>query len=187
MQQVTDELLLHLAEISATLIGLFLVGVFFYVESGLRRWDDARTVFEPYLRAGTRIVLILYAIPLWLSLTMIMLAPVWARLLLVVLSLVLVAANVDTVARIRAVTRATRSIALLINEVVSTIAVLALIVIPWALGGMRPNREELIWAVVLSLASGFLSTCALVMSAFDIAHTQASDAPTREPARSSDG
>lgn len=64
MLQVTGQFLLHLTEISATLIGLFLVGVFFYVESGLRRWDHAREVFEPYLRAGTRIVLILYAIPL---------------------------------------------------------------------------------------------------------------------------
>jgi hypothetical protein len=40
-------------------------------------------VFEPCVRAGTRFVLILYAIPLWLSLTTVMLAPVRARLLLV--------------------------------------------------------------------------------------------------------
>jgi hypothetical protein len=50
-----------MAEVSATLIGLFFVGVFFYVDSGLRRLEHVRPVFEPYLRAGTRITLIVFA------------------------------------------------------------------------------------------------------------------------------
>jgi hypothetical protein len=63
MRQVSDAFLLNMAEVSASLIGLFLVGVFFYVETGLRRSGRAREVFEPYLRAGTRITLIVFATP----------------------------------------------------------------------------------------------------------------------------
>jgi hypothetical protein len=39
MREVSDEFLLNMAEVSATLIGLFFVGVFFYVEIGFRRLD----------------------------------------------------------------------------------------------------------------------------------------------------
>ena len=58
MRHVSDAFLLNMAEVSSTLIGLFLVGVFFYIETGIRRLDHARRVFESYLRAGTRITLI---------------------------------------------------------------------------------------------------------------------------------
>jgi hypothetical protein len=54
MREVSDAFLLNVAEVSATLIGLFLVGVFFYVET-----------------------------------------PNWNRVLFLVLSLMLLAANVD--------------------------------------------------------------------------------------------
>jgi hypothetical protein len=87
MRQVSDAFLLNMAEISATLIGLFLVGVFFYIETGLRRWERARQVVVPYLRAGTRITLIFFAIPLGLSLALVALEPFWARVLFVPLSL----------------------------------------------------------------------------------------------------
>jgi hypothetical protein len=41
MRDVSDDFLLNVAEVSATLIGLFLVGVFFYVETGFRRLGEA--------------------------------------------------------------------------------------------------------------------------------------------------
>jgi len=53
--------------------------VFFYVETGLRRSGPAREVFEPYLRAGTRITLIVFSIPIGLSLAQVALEPAWAR------------------------------------------------------------------------------------------------------------
>lgn len=102
MRPVTDAFLLNMAEVSATLIGLFFVGVFFYVDSGLRRLEHVRAVFEPYLRAGTRITLIVFAIPLSLSLSLVALEIVWSRILFVLLSLTLIAANVDTLVRIGA-------------------------------------------------------------------------------------
>jgi hypothetical protein len=57
--------------------------------------------------------------------------------------LLLVAANVDTARRSRGVVHLTRSAALAVNEVVGTIAVAALVVVPWALGGLHPTREDL--------------------------------------------
>ncbi|MGH3083583.1 MAG: hypothetical protein ACRDNP_05890 [Gaiellaceae bacterium] len=167
MREVTDSFLLQVAEISATLIGLFLVGLLFYIETGFRRLGEAREVMEPYFRAGARIVLILYAIPLFLSLTLVVLGPTWNRLLFLLLSVLLVAANVDTIAHVRTLARVEHSGVWLVNEVIGSIAVLAIVIVPWALGGLHPSREDLTWAILLSLAAGFLSVGALVLSIFD--------------------
>jgi hypothetical protein len=177
MGRVSDAFLLNMAEVSAGLIGLFLVGVFYYVETGLRRAGGARRVFEPYMRAGTRITLIVFAITIGLSLALVALEPAWARALFAVLSLLLLAANVDSARRVRGVARSTGSTALLVNEVVTTAIALVMIVIPWALGGLHPTREHLTWAILLSFAAGFLSIGATVMSAFDVARMDASAPP----------
>jgi len=173
MQEVSDTFLLTTAEISAGLIGLFFVGVFFYMESGLRRVGPAREVFEPYLRSGTRITFIVFAFPIGLSLALVALEPVWARVLFALLSLVLILANVDSAVRVRGVAKVTGSIALLANEVVTTIVSVLMLVTPWALGGFHPTREDLTWAILLSFAAGFLSIGAVVISAFDIARLDA--------------
>lgn len=180
MRQISDPFLLNMAEVSATLIGLFLVGVFFYVETGLRRLDDAREIFETYLRAGIRITLIVFAIPILLSLTLVALEPIFARVLFALLSLIVVAANYDTAVRIWPVWKATRSTALLLMEVVTTVAVVVLVVVPWALGGLEPTREDLTWAILLAFAAGFLSIMATTMSAFDMARDGA-DEPELRP------
>jgi hypothetical protein len=173
MRHVSDAFLLNMAEVSASLIGLFLVGVFFYVETGLRRSGEARRLFEPYLRAGTRITLIVFAIPIGVSLTLVAMDLFWARALLVLLSVILIAANVESAVRIRGVAKATGSRALLVNEVVTTALTVVTIIIPWILGGLHPDREDLAWAVILAFAMGFLSIGATVISAFDIAKLQA--------------
>lgn len=172
MREVSDAFLLNMAEVSATLIGLFLVGVFFYVDTGLRRVDRAREAFEPYLRAGTRVTLVVFTIPLGLSLALVALDPVWARLLFLLLSLLLVGAGVDSAVRVRGVRKVTGSTALLVNEVVTSLLALVLVVLPWALGGLHPTREDLTLAIILSFAAGFLSIGATVMSAFDVARLE---------------
>jgi hypothetical protein len=177
MRPVSNDFLLNMAEVSGSLIGLFLVGVFFYVEFGLGQLDRARAGFEPYLRAGTRITLIVFAIPLGLSLSLVALELAWSRALFVILSVLLLAANVDTIRRIGESTRATRSWGLLTNELVTTLLSLTLIVLPWILGGLRPDRRDLTWAIVLAFAAGFLSICATVMSAFDTARFEAAPGP----------
>jgi hypothetical protein len=175
MRQVSDAFLLNMAEVSAALVGLFLVGVFFFVETGFRRVEHSREIVAPYFRAGTRIVLILFAIPLILSLTLVALELTWSRVLFVVLSLLLVAANLDTAIRIPSVARATGSTALLVNEVVGTAAVAVIVLLPWILGGIDPTREDLAWGVLLSFATGFLSIATIVLWAFDLAGSEASD------------
>jgi len=178
MRTVTDAFLLNMAEVSAALIGLFLVGMFFYVETGFRRTAHAPVV-RPYFRASTRIVLLLYAIPIGVSLTLVALELPWSRVLFLLLSLLLVAANVDTAIRSRGTVSVTRSTALAVNEVAGTVGVVTLVVVPWVLGGLHPSREDLTWAILVSFATGFLSICTLVLSAFDIARSD--DVDTSPP------
>jgi hypothetical protein len=177
MRDVPDAFLLNVAEVSASLVGLFLVGIFFYVETGLHR-SRGRAVFQPYLRAGTRITLIVFAIPIGLSLAFVALEPVWARLLFLVLSILLIVANVDSIVRVRGVARVTRSKALLLNEIVTTIMAALLIVLPWALGGFHPTRPDFVWAILLAFAAGFLSISATVISAFDVESAEANTPKT---------
>lgn len=177
MREVSDAYLLTMAEVSATLIGLFLVGAFFYADTGLPRLGAARNAFEPYLRAGIRITLIVLAIPLLLSLTLVVLEPVWSRLLFLGLSAVVLTANVDTLRTIPDVWKTTRSTGLLVMEVLTTAGVIALVILPWALGGPGPAREHLNWAILIAFGAGFLSLAATVMSVFDLARTSSSEAP----------
>jgi hypothetical protein len=164
MREVSDAFLLQVAEISATLIGLFLVGVFFYVETGFRRLSPHRRVaFEPYFKAGTRIVLVLYAVPLFLSLTLVALTPGWNKVLFLLLSIVLLATNIASLARVRGIESAT----LLANELAGTALVVVLVLLPWVLGGLHPTREDFTWSILLSLGAGFLSVGALVLSVLD--------------------
>ena len=175
VQPVTDAFLLNMAEVSATLIGLFFVGIFFYIESGLRRLEHVRAIVEPYLRAGTRITLIVFAIPLGLSLSLVALDLVWSRILFAVLCVTLIAANVDSLVRVGGVSRASRSRGFLVMELATTALAALLIVAPWALGGLHPTREDLTWAILLSFAAGFLSIFATVMSVFDISRIEGAE------------
>lgn len=168
MRRVSDDFLLNMAEVSAGLVGLFLVGMFFYVETGFRRSRQAQ-VIAPYFRSSTRIVLVLYGITIGLSLTLAALEMVWSRVLFAVLSVVLVVANVDTAVRSRSASSVMGSKMLAMNEIAGTIGVVALVVIPWALGGLHPSRGDLTWAILIAFGTGFLSICTVVLSAFDIA------------------
>ena len=89
------------------------------------------------------------------------------------LSLLLLAANLDTAARIRAVARVTGSTALLVNELVGTAAVVTIVALPWVLGGLHPTREDLAWAILLAFAAGFASISALVLFVQDLARFEA--------------
>jgi hypothetical protein len=169
MREVSDDFLLNMAEVTGAIMGLFLVGIFFFADTGFRRLGPGRGVVEPYIRASTRITLILFTIPLALSLTLVVLEPGWSTALFALLSLVLIAANVDTATRVRGVRGILGSPALLATEVVGTALVVVLLVLPWTLGGIDPSREDLTWAILLSFAAGLLSVFATVMTVFDLA------------------
>ena len=57
--------------------------------------------------------------------------------------------------------------ALVVNEWLTSAAVLAAIILPWALGGRIPEVAAFVPSALLILASGFVSTAALVMTLFD--------------------
>jgi hypothetical protein len=185
MREVSDAFLLSVAGISATLVGLFLVGVFFYIETGPRRGDTQRDAFVRYLRAGTRITLIVFAIPVGLSLALVAMELPYARVLFGVLCILLLAANVDSARRVRGVERVTGSTTMLAMEVVTSMLAVALVITPWVLGGLRPTREDLTWAIVLAFAAGLLSIAATVLSAFDVVRAAPEPEPhVRRPTRS---
>jgi hypothetical protein len=164
-----------MAEVSAGLIGLFLVGMFFYVETGFRQLGPVRSVVESYFRASTRIVMLLFAIPLALSLTLVVLETVWTAVLFGIMSVALVVANVDTAIQILAVHRVTRSTAMLANEVLGSIGVVFIVLLPWVLGGIDPTREDFTWAILVSFAIAFLSLMTVVLSVFDLARMRAQE------------
>ena len=162
---MSDGFLLQVAEISAGLVGLFLVGVFFYVEAGEGR---ASADVDRYFRASARIVLVVYAIPVGLSLSLVVLAPALSRLLLVLLGAALVAANVDSATHVRTVAARTGSRLLPVTELVGTLLVALTVTVPWLLGGLHPTREDLTWSILLAFATGLLSIYAVVLYAFDL-------------------
>jgi hypothetical protein len=169
MREVSDAFLLQMAEVSGALFGLFLVGMLFFVETGFRRLGPERDVVVPYFRASTRVVLLLFAIPLALSFALVVLEDTWTTVLFAVLSVALVATNLDTAARIQEVQKLTGSRVLLANEVAGTVGVVLIVLLPWILGGIDPTREDLTWSILISFATAFLSLATLLLSVFDIA------------------
>lgn len=163
--EVRDDLLLTLVGASATLLGLFLVGVFFFVDSPTRRRTPA---FESYLRVGTSIVLLVYAIPLIAPLVLIIAGPVPASIVFAGFSLALIVQNVRTVAHLRRLPRQMRSANFVVNEAVGTLLIVAMVALPWVLGGFWPTREHLAASFVLALVAAFVSTCTFVIAAFDL-------------------
>jgi hypothetical protein len=114
-----------------------------------------------------------FAIPLLLSLTLVAMKPVWSHLLFATLCVLLIAANVDSLRRVRGV--AEMAPALLLNELIGTAAAVVVVALPWILGGIDPSREDLTWSIMLAFATGFLSVSTLVLSAFDITRVERRD------------
>lgn len=167
-REVTDEVLLGLAGIAATLVGTFIVAVFFYLDSVLHRSRGAAgSAPDKYMRAGARWVLIAYSLPLVVPLALVGAEPVWAHVAFLACAAALVLATVDTTRRIlkRGATR--RSPALAANEAWTSVAVVVLVVLPWILGGATPSRSDFVPSLLLALAIGFTSTATVIMSVFD--------------------
>lgn len=175
MRPVSDSFLFLMAEISAGLVGLFLIGVFFFIQTGFRRVAHGGDVVEVHIREGTRIVLLLFAIPIFVSLSLVALNPGWTKVLFVVLSLGLIAVNIDFVVRVRTIGWSDLVLPLSITGVLGPIGSLLLVTLPWILGGFNPTREDFTWAILVAFLIGFISIGALVLAAFDLAHLEASE------------
>ena len=96
----------------------------------------------------------------------------WSRAIFLLLCVALVAANIDTANQVRDVKRATGSQTLFTNEIVGTVGVVILVVVPWLLGGPDPTREDLTWAILVSFATAFISVLALVLSVLEVAKAE---------------
>ncbi|WP_407317999.1 hypothetical protein UQW22_15615 [Isoptericola halotolerans] len=183
--EVTDEFLLGLAGIAATLVGTFIVAVFFYLDSALHRSRGAAgSAPDQYMRAGARWVLIAYSLPLFVALALAGAEPVWGAVAFLVFVAALVVATVDTTRRIVKKGATRKSPALAANEICTSLAVAALAVLPWVLGGWIPSPSDFVPSMLLALAIGFTSTAMVIMSVFDAARLSA---PAPEPAAPSWG
>jgi len=162
-----NELLLGIAGVGATLIGTFIVGVFFYIDTDLHRMLMATDAADRYLRSGVRWVFLVYALPVLVPLTLAALDPIWGAATFIALSAILVMATVDTGRRIVKSGRMGVSRSLAVNQWVSTVGVLALVVLPWVIGGWLPPASAFVPSTIIAIAIGFTSTAALIMTQFD--------------------
>ena len=97
-------------------MGTFIVGVFFYIESGLHRRLSGSIAADRYLRSGKRWVFAAYSLPLLVALVLAALDPIWGALTFIILGLVLVLTSIDTGRRILMQGGSGLSRAPLINE-----------------------------------------------------------------------
>lgn len=167
MRMSVYEFLLATAGVSATLIGTFIVGVFFYIDTDMHRRLMASDAADRYLRSGIRWVFVIYALPLFVSLALAAFESIWGTVTFIILSAVLVLSTVDTGWRMLMHGGSGNSTALLVNQWTSTAAVVVLVALPWILGGWVPPASAFVPSVLLAFAAGFSSTAALIMAQFD--------------------
>ena len=129
---------------------------------------------EPYFRAATLITFIAYSVPLAVALTLIALPLVWSQILYWLLVCGLLVVNVRTVSTVREVQRDVGLSLLTMVEVVGSVAIAAMIILPLATGGINPGQEDLVPGLLISMGIAFLGTCVLVLSLFDIARFERS-------------
>ncbi|WP_345752514.1 hypothetical protein [Microbacterium rhizophilus] len=157
----------NLAGVSGTLLGTFVIGAFFYLDSDMHRRALANAVDDLYIRAGIRWVFAAYSLPVFVSLTLASLPRVYGAVVFAVLATVLLLTTVATARRVLAAAEG-MSTSLVLNEWLTTAAVPVLIALPWILGReVLPSVEHYVPSLMLSLAIAFSSTAALVMAEFD--------------------
>ncbi|MBT2486205.1 MULTISPECIES: hypothetical protein [unclassified Microbacterium] len=172
-----SELMLGVAGVSATLIGTFIVGVFFYIDTDLHRRHMGSNAADRYLRSGVRWVFAVYALPLFVCLALAAFEPVWGGAIFIALSAILVLSTVDTGRMMSVRGGSGGSVALAVNQWLCTGAVVVLVSLPWVIGGWTPAATAFIPSMVLALASGFASTVALIMAQFDATAPMADSSP----------
>ena len=174
MEQVSESFLLTISSISAGLIGLFLVGMTIYIQTGYDTHEKSRDVVEPYFRAATLITFIAYSVPMVVALTLVALPLVWSQILYWVLVIGLLVVNVRTVSTVRKVQRDVGLTLLTLVEAVGSVAIAVMIALPLVAGGINPGQEDLVPGLLISMGIAFLGTCVLVLSLFDIARFERS-------------
>lgn len=158
----------NLAGVSGTLLGTFMVGAFFYLDSEMHRRAVAGPVDDLYVRSGVRWALLAYSLPVFVSLTLSSLDPGYGLGVFAALSVLLLTATVATARRMFVLETTEASRPLLVNEWVTTSAVPVIVVLPWLLGdSFVPPADAYVASLLLSLLIAFSSTAALVLAEFD--------------------
>ncbi len=183
MREVTDSFLLGLSGVSATLLGTFTLGLFFYLNSALHFERGMGAAADHYMRSSARWVFASYSIPLFVPLVLVGVGPGWGALAFGLMCAALGAATVDTTRRILAKGATRMSPTIAVNEVGTTLLVILLTALPWALGGSAPARSAFVPSLLLALVASFTSTATLVMHVFD----RAQDDMTEDDGRRSSG
>lgn len=167
MGPISDGFLLTTAQIAATLIGLLLVGGFFYVETGLRRTRTMGQEAWPFVRATTKLTLLLYSLVLGISLGLVVLSPVWFALLYALLAAALVKVLVEWTVRYRDLRKI---VPVPRDSPWITWPVMAVtLALPWVLDGWNPRREAMVWTVFLAGGLAVWSTASMLLTSFDLA------------------
>lgn len=167
---MADSLLLEIAGISASLLGFFVVGVFFYVERSI--FPQAADESRRYFKAAVRSVIYLYGMATLLSLGLVALSPEYASALYLLLS----AGLVWSVAHTNAATmRLQRAVGVrVLSHTFTWVATALILGLPWFVGGFAPSRPDFTWGLVFVGVFAFTSTASFVLSAFDLSALEAS-------------
>ena len=181
MLENLNEFLLGVSGVAATLIGTFIVGVFFYIDNDLHRIMMSSDAADRYLRSGVRWVLVVYSLPLFVPLTLAAFEPIWGTVVFIALSAMLLLSTLDTGRRILK-NGGLVSPSLVVNQWASTVVVVVLIALPWVLGGWVPPATAFIPSTLLAIAIGFTSTAALIMTQFDATAAMADSGPVESEA-----
>ncbi len=166
MGAVSEAFLLGLAEVLATLIGFLLVAMFFYID---RRQHELAAAWErgvPYLRSTVRMILLLYAVALAVSLGLVVLDRFWVTVLFGLSTLAIVGGGIDVSRRRHSLDQVAHIPGT--SRRLMWVAIAVMTLPPWVAGGLEPGRPELTLAALLIGAFAFLNTVGLLMSAFDL-------------------
>ncbi len=177
MVNVSDALLLQVAGIATSLLGFFVVGVFFYVQRGM--FPGAADQAQRYMRSATRTVIVLYGMVLFLSLALVAFDLPRVAFLYALLSIVLLWSVVETS---RSIHRLHAEVAVTVmSQPAMWLAAAVILATPWLRGGMSPDRVDLASAIALIGVFAFLSSASLVLSAFEISRLEAAAERTESP------
>lgn len=169
METVTDAFLLQLASISASLLGFFVIGVFFYVQRGM--FPQVAEHALRYLRNMTGSVILLYGMSLILAMSLVVLELERVAVVYALLSILLVWSVVRTS---RAIRRLHQVLGLrIMSQLALWSAAMVVVAGPWVLGGSNPTRSQFAWSIAVVGLLAFASSAGLVLSTFDIARLEA--------------
>jgi hypothetical protein len=176
---VSDAFLLEVAGIAASLLGFFVVGVFFFVQRGL--FPQTGESALRYMQAATAAIMTLYAMTLLVSLALVAVPVSWAALTYLVGTIILL----SSVWRLhKAVSEVHRVLPIrVMSRAWMWLAPSAVAVLPWAIGGLDPSRDQITLAIGATGIVAFASTASLVLSAFEISSLEATvrDRPAATP------